>query len=106
MADNNKVGEALAEDVLAGRLQNDVDVNALEEELAALMLQDNGEPLPLPTVHSLQSVTTQSKPLVDQQGTANNTVQDDHIAELLPDIPTTSIPNNPTKKKPTVALVS
>ena len=31
---------------MVGRVNNDMDVNALEEELAALMLQDNGEPLP------------------------------------------------------------
>ena len=36
---------------VVGRVSNDVDVNALEEELAALMLQDNGKPLP-PRVHS------------------------------------------------------
>lgn len=30
---------------MVGRINNDVDMNALEEELAVLMLQDNGEPL-------------------------------------------------------------
>jgi len=32
---------------VVGRVDNDVDVTALEEELAALLLQDEGEPHPL-----------------------------------------------------------
>lgn len=36
---------------VAGRFDNDIDVDALEEELAALMLQDNGEPLPPTIIH-------------------------------------------------------
>lgn len=91
VAGHNEVTTALCEDVV-GRVNNDVDVNALEKELDALMLQDND-------VQHLKSPPQQPVP--------TNTAPVSNIAEMLPDVPNTNIPHDQTTNQgPTVALVS
>ncbi|XP_065883400.1 charged multivesicular body protein 7-like [Dysidea avara] len=92
LADNNEVNNTIAEDVV-GRLDNDVDMIALEEELAALLLQDEVPAQQATDTNTL--VDTSSKQQVDKN--------DDYIT-TLPDVPTDLPQDTNNRLEPTNRL--